>query len=151
VIEIEVIGTPAPQGSKSFKGMSKGGKAILAESSKKVVPWRDAVAMQAYTTRHTAERLPIAGPVWVSMVFSVRRPISAPRRLKRPVATPDLSKLCRCVEDALTDAGIWRSDSQVVEYLRLAKVFAAGGDPDALDVPGVRVAIYGEEELDGAP
>jgi hypothetical protein len=30
----------------------------------------------------------------------------------------------------------------VVEYVRLAKVFAGSSDPEAMDVPGVRVKVY---------
>jgi Holliday junction resolvase RusA-like endonuclease len=142
VITLEVIGTPAPQGSKSFKGLTGSGRAILAESSAKVRPWREAVTLEAYQARLRARCAAFCGPVWVSMVFSLRRPVSAPRRVVRPVSAPDLSKLARCVEDSLTDAGMWGSDAQVVEYVRLAKVFAGGDDPDAMDVPGVRVTVY---------
>jgi crossover junction endodeoxyribonuclease RusA len=39
MLTFTVRGTPAPQGSKSFKGIH-GGHAVLAESSKKVKPWR---------------------------------------------------------------------------------------------------------------
>ncbi len=36
---IEVVGTPAPQGSKSFEGY-RGGKPILVESCSAVKPWK---------------------------------------------------------------------------------------------------------------
>lgn len=149
MIEFEVIGPPAPQGSKSFKGMSKKGHAILVESSAQAAPWRSVVTTYAHQARHKAMCPTISGPVWVAMVFSLRRPTSAPKRVSRPATAPDLSKLCRCVEDALTDAGIWRNDAQVVEYVRLAKVFAGGNDPDAMDVPGVRVRVYDQEDRVG--
>ena len=55
-------------------------------------------------------------------------------------ANPDLSKLLRSTEDALTDAGLWADDARVVEYERLAKVYP-GEDPEALPVPGVRIEI----------
>lgn len=57
-----------------------------------------------------------------------------------PAGTPDLSKLCRATEDALTDAGVvWADDAQVVEYTRLAKVYA--GQPGELAVPGAVIMI----------
>ena len=144
---MEIIGPPAPQGSKSFKGMSKKGHAILVESSARAAPWRQVVTTEAYKAAHSAEWQPLSGPVWVSMVFSLRRPTSAPRRVTRPATAPDLSKLARAVEDSLTDAGIWANDAQVVEYLRLAKVFAGSDDIGAMDVPGVRITVYEADDL----
>lgn len=129
-----VIGTPAPQGSKRHVGHG-----IMVESSKKLKPWREAVK---YAALQHAPTLPLDGPLHVRMVFTLRKPISAPKRRRIwPDRTPDLSKILRATEDALTDAGIWSDDARVVEYTRLAKVYP-GEDPDALHVPGVRVAIW---------
>lgn len=138
--ELIVLGAPAPQGSKSYKGKTKAGKPILAESSKAVAPWRESIVWWA---RQASEHLggPMTGPLRVRMVFTLARPRSAPKRRLYPDARPDLSKLARAVEDALTDAGVWADDACVVEYDRLAKVYAGSGDPDALDVPGVRVVV----------
>ena len=81
------------------------------------------------------------GPLRVRMVFTLPKPASAPKRCTTwPMRTPDLSKLARSTEDALTDAGIWRDDARVVEYSRLAKVFP-GEDPEALAVPGCRITL----------
>lgn len=146
VITIVVTGSPAPQGSKSFKGI-RGGKAILAESSRHVKPWRDAVRADALLARNAwAEQwgrwIPLDQPLLVEMVFTMPKPAAAPKRRRTwPMRMPDLSKLCRSTEDALTDAGIWRDDARVVEYGRLAKVFP-GEDPDALDQPGALIRIY---------
>ena len=125
------LGTPAPQGSKSFKGMA-GGHAILAESSKKVLPWREAVKAAAPAGPT------LDGPLVVVMVFTLARPKSAKKSETTPYRTPDLSKLCRATEDALTDAGLWADDARVAEYVRLAKVWS-GFDPLALCTPGVVV------------
>jgi hypothetical protein len=54
VIEFMVTGTPAPQGSKKFVGTTKTGRGILAESSKKVKPWRMDVKAGARPARHAA-------------------------------------------------------------------------------------------------
>lgn len=152
-IQIIVSGSPAPQGSKSFKGLRDDGKAILVESSKHVKPWRDAVradallALQRWTSL-CGRWTPLDEPLAVEMVFTVPKPVGAPKRRRTwPMRMPDLSKLCRSTEDALTDAGIWRDDARVVDYRRLAKVFP-GEDPDALDAPGAMIRIYrvGESE-----
>jgi Holliday junction resolvase RusA-like endonuclease len=98
-----------------------------------------------YGINETAVRtalMPLDGPLAVSMVFTLRKPASAPKRRRTwPDRTPDLSKLARATEDALTDAGVWADDARVVEYVRLAKVFP-GEDRDALHIPGVVVRIW---------
>lgn len=141
VIRIVVRGTPAPQGSKSFKGMSKAGRAILTESSKKVRPWRQDVKAAAEALRERTGTAPIDGPVVVSMVFTLQKPASAPKRRRTyPMRTPDLSKLARSTEDALTDAGIWADDARVIGYTKLWKTYPME-DVDALDTPGAVIEI----------
>ena len=120
-LEIVVLGVPGPQGSKSFKGMSKAGRAILAESSKKVAPWRDSVAWAAREAM--AGRPPIDGPVRCQMVFVFPRPKSRKCTALHD-RKPDLSKLIRSTEDALTTGGAWADDARVVEYVETGKVYA---------------------------
>lgn len=165
LVAFDVIGMPGPQGSKRFVGTSKAGRGILVESSDKVKPWREAVVWAA---RHAIQQhafrmrdlaagadtlclpgdgdhvhpLPLDGALYACMVFTLPKPKSAPkRRTTYANKKPDLSKLARSTEDALSDAGVWADDARVVEYLRLAKVFP-GEDMDALDVPGCRIAIF---------
>lgn len=144
-IRIVVHGTPAPQGSKAFKGMTNSGRAILAESSKKVKPWRQDVkaAAEAWIAQQasagSAQR-PIDGPVIARMTFTLKKPASAPKRRRTyPIRTPDLSKLVRSTEDALTDAGIWTDDARVIEC-RARKVYPGEG-VDALASPGCVIEI----------
>lgn len=132
---ITVIGLPAPQGSKAFKGMSKSGHAILAESSKKVKPWREAVVWAA---REAGCHVP--GAVSVRVTFTLPKPKSAPKTRKTyPDRKPDLSKLVRSTEDALVDAGVIEDDARIVR-LSTEKVFPNEG-MDALDVPGARIEV----------
>ena len=151
---IVVHGMPAPQGSKRHVG-----RGVMVESSKKVKPWREAVRSTAVNVLSKAGRGILAREefergIVVDMVFTATRPKSHYRTGKnahllrddappRPTSAPDLSKLARSTEDALTDAGVWRDDARVVEYGRLAKVYA-GEDTDALDTPGavIRVRPY---------
>jgi len=137
-IDITVFGSPAPQGSKSFRGFAGNGRAIMTESSKKVRPWRQDVKAAAEISRAGAE--PIDAPIRVRMIFTMPKPASAPKtRRTYPAKMPDLSKLVRSTEDALTDAGIWRDDSRVVECL--ARKVYPNEDPEALNTPGVRIFI----------
>lgn len=137
-LQIVVYGSPAPQGSKKFVGM-RGGHGVLVESSKRVKPWRDDVKSAALAARNGAA--PMDGPLVLRMVFTLPKPSSAPKRRRvYPMRKPDLSKLVRSTEDALTDAGVIADDARIVEYERLAKVFP-GEDPEALESPGVRIEL----------
>lgn len=127
---IVVCGTPAPQGSKrAFVG--KSGRAHVIESSHyRVKSWRQAVIDEVRSELPLDG--PLTGPLEVSMVFYLKRPQSHYRTGRNahllrdtapacPSGKPDLSKLARSTEDALTDAGLWADDAQVVRYRGLAK------------------------------
>lgn len=148
MISFTVTGNPAPQGSKKFVGTTKSGRGLMVESSKKVKPWRMDVKAAAEAAREAyAAMTPLDGPLVVTMVFTVPKPASAPkRRTTWPDRKPDLSKLARSTEDAISDAGLWADDARVVEYERLAKVFP-GEDPDALPAPGVLVRIRPKAQM----
>jgi Holliday junction resolvase RusA-like endonuclease len=157
-ITITVYGVPAPQGSKTGFAIIRNGEytggVALAESSKKVKPWRAAVTAAA---REVIDGIrgglvwhPLDGPLEAVMVFTLARPRShygtgrnagvlregAPAR---PTGYPDASKLVRSTEDALTDARLWADDARVVEYTRIAKLYA--GDLGALTSPGAFIGV----------
>lgn len=140
-IEFTVIGTPAPQGSKSFKGVSKSGKGIMVESSKAVKPWREAVKWAALEIRRD---LPIfinadcfRGPVVLEIWFTFERP-KCHAKSAHHITTPDGSKLVRATEDAITDAGLWEDDARVVDG-HFHKRYV--GHPEAMDIPGAKISI----------
>jgi Holliday junction resolvase RusA-like endonuclease len=136
VMTIKVIGEVGPQGSKKYVG-----RGVMVESSKKVKPWREAVVWAAREVMAHRDGKGISGPVVAEIIFTVRKPKSAPKRRRTwPATRPDISKVLRSTEDALTTAGAWDDDSCVVEYSRLAKVYP-GEDRDALDVPGAVIRI----------
>lgn len=109
-IEFFVPGTPAPQGSKSFKGI-RGGRGILVESSKALGPWRERVALAAHSH---ADGL-MGGPIGIRLKFVMPRPKSTPKRTTPPaVKRPDIDKISRAILDAITGVLI-ADDSQVVD------------------------------------
>ncbi|MFI8890541.1 RusA family crossover junction endodeoxyribonuclease [Streptomyces paradoxus] len=139
-LEIRVNGLPAPQGSKRHVG---GG--VMVESSKKVKPWRTAVA--AATEKVDFPELPY---VRVSVWFFMPRPKSHFRTgrfshlLKAgaplyPGKYPDLDKLCRSTLDALRMGGAYRDDAQVVK-LHAWKLFV-----DQDEEPGALIRISDAE------
>ena len=148
LLAIAVHGLPAPQGSKSFKGMRKG-KPILVESSEAVKPWRAAVVAAALSARpHTWETMD--GPLVADMVFTMPRPQAAPKTLRTlPSPFPDLSKLCRATEDALgkdckeLKRPVIADDARIVAYRRLHKVYEKDPlDVDALRQPGAVIRLW---------
>lgn len=84
------------------------------------------------------------------MVFTFLRPPSV-KKAKRlyPSVSPDLSKIVRSTEDALTDAGVWTNDALVV-VLSAWKVYA-GEHLMSLDRAGVTIDVDPVIPLDVSP
>lgn len=112
-----MYGKPSPQGSKKFMGVTKAGKGILMENSPKLIPWRNAVSEAATKELDRLGRpAPFDCALDVMMVFTFLRPKSVSRSKRLyPSVYPDLSKIVRATEDALTDAGVWCDDALVVK------------------------------------
>ena len=147
-ITITVHGLPAPQGSKRHVG-----NGVMLESSKKVKPWRQDVKYAAIgaTTAIPSWTL-LGGPLAVAMTFTFAR-IKGHYRTGRyahllkdtaplqPTVYPDLSKIVRSTEDALTGV-VWKDDAQVVQYVRLGKWYAGADADDVLAGPGCVIRVW---------
>ncbi|GGQ83443.1 RusA family crossover junction endodeoxyribonuclease [Streptomyces flaveolus] len=142
-LEFTVQHRPAPQGSKRHVG---GGR--LLEQSKRVKPWRDAVdaaaraAMNARWLEGRGEES-LDGPLSLEVVFTVRKPASAPKtRITWPTTrdSGDLDKLLRSTFDALTTAGAIADDSRIVEVS--ARKVHPGEGLDALETPGAVIRVW---------
>lgn len=133
-----VYGLPRPQGSKVAYG-----KGRLADSNAEVLkPWREAVKHAALEARDG--RLPMEGPLRLTVAFYLPRPASAPKRVIWPAKKPDVDKLLRAAMDGLTDGGAWGDDAQVVKVVAVKK-FAGSGSDQVLDIPGMTVRIEPSE------
>ncbi|MFD4257767.1 RusA family crossover junction endodeoxyribonuclease [Streptomyces sp. NPDC058534] len=151
-ITITAFGLPAPQGSKRHIG-----RGVMVESSKKVKPWRQDVKHAALDiTEAHGDWTVLDGPLAVSMVFTFDRPKGHYRTGRnahllrdaappRPAGMPDLSKLVRSTEDALTGV-VWKDDARVVEYVRLGKWYAGTTAADVLTVPGCVIRVWPLDE-----
>ncbi|MFI6179774.1 RusA family crossover junction endodeoxyribonuclease [Nonomuraea sp. NPDC051191] len=155
LITIMVYGTPGSQGSKRPVGKNR-----MIEQNATVKPWRQDVRQAAMDEidRRAAADEPFArldGPIIAEMVFTMGdkpsgRPTWWPSGVRwskalwwHPASAPDLSKLLRSTEDALTQAGVWKDDARVVRYRELAKVYVGQVDePDALRVPGAVIRLW---------
>ena len=110
-VRLEVVGLPAPQGSKRHVG-----NGVMVESSKSVQPWRHAVAWAARAAM--GDREPLAGPLSVVVEFRLPMPKSRPQAVRDRGSAhsskhPDIDKLLRSTFDGLTAGGAWGDDAQV--------------------------------------
>ncbi|MCO1575007.1 RusA family crossover junction endodeoxyribonuclease [Crossiella sp. SN42] len=125
-----VAGLPAPQGSKRYLGHRR-----PVEDSAGLPSWRadvrEALAKAWRTTAFDGRevaRAPLQCAVQVGLEFVLRRPASTPKRRTPPaVRRPDLDKLARAVLDAITSAGVWADDAQVIQ-LHASKRLAEPGE-----------------------
>lgn len=141
-ILIWVPGLCKPAGSKRGFFNKKSGKVMIVDACAKSRPWKTDVKAFAAAAYQGA---PLMGPVEVIMVFYMPRPkghyntkgeikSSAP---PYPTTRPDLLKLARGCEDAITGT-IYHDDSQIIsEYL--VKVYESNRGPG--------VEIYVKETL----
>lgn len=119
-----VVGTPAPQGSKKafvVKG-PKGPRAVLIDDDKPGLKvWRDAVAAAARAAMLADDSpfrtIPAQVAVKLEVEFRVLRPASVSEEERPfPSVRPDGDKYLRAVMDALTTAGVYVDDGQVVKF-----------------------------------
>ncbi len=129
-ITIHINGTPAPGGSKRHIG-----NGVMIDAGKNNKPWRDTVAWHA---RDQYRGDPLTGPLSVVVAFRVpmlkshrRKDGSIKPNIGEPDRRPDLTKLWRAVEDALTGI-LWIDDAQIVQQT-IGKAYAP--------VPGVTVVV----------
>jgi crossover junction endodeoxyribonuclease RusA len=117
-LTFEVRAVPSPQGSKRHVGHG-----IMVESAgQKLKSWREAVRSEAAVAMNHTNTLPLMlDPVAVTITFFLPRPKAhyGAKGLKNnaPVTCakrPDVDKLLRSTLDALTSAGVYGDDSQVV-------------------------------------
>jgi Holliday junction resolvase RusA-like endonuclease len=119
VVYFWVAGRPQQRGSKT--AFKVGDKIAMTDSNKQSGPWMAAVRHEA-SVAYRGNKL-LAGPIHLECQFFFKRPqadwgtgrnsgqlkASAPRY---HIKQPDLSKLVRTIEDALTGV-IYRDDKQI--------------------------------------
>lgn len=113
-VSFQVFGVPRPKGSARAFVATRNGKpaAIITSDNKRLKPWEDAVRDAAQGV--AGEVFFTDAAVRLEIEFWFPRPASA----KRPYLTtkPDLSKLIRGAEDALTGV-LFRDDCLITEVV----------------------------------
>lgn len=131
-----VFGEPKTAGSKRAFYNARLKRALIVDACGKSRDWKEQVA----SAGHQAYQGPLlTGPLAVGFHFVRVRPAShfnsrgelnkAGRASLAPDSRPDLLKLARCAEDALTGV-MWKDDAQIV-YEVLSKEW---GEPARLEV-----------------
>jgi Holliday junction resolvase RusA-like endonuclease len=128
-----VYGQPAPAGSKTV-GHGRQGQAFVRDSSTRSYPWKRDVAQAAGIAMRGAPL--IEGPLMLGLEFYIPRPKShygkrglRPSAPPIPIVKPDLLKLARAVEDALSGV-CYRDDAQIAREV-LDKFY---GEPARVEV-----------------
>jgi len=122
IVRILVPGVAQPGGSK--RAFVVAGKARVTDANAKAKPWQ--ADCKVFAAQAMAGREPMRGPVRVTMRFYRQRPKShytptgnltkAALRAATPTSKPDVLKLARAAEDALTGI-VWADDAQIVSEL----------------------------------
>jgi len=127
-ITVFIPGNPAAKGNIRYLGQ-RGGRAILTDATKKLKPW-DSHVRSALADDEGQPKAYFDGPVHIELEFVMPRPLSTPKRSTPPaVKKPDLDKLQRAVFDAISSAGVWRDDSQVVSVVASKRLAEIGQTP----------------------
>ena len=145
LIEFEVLGLPAAQGSKS--AVVRGGKAVVIEGRRgsgraKHRAWREAVANAA---RDVAADRPHDGALHLDIEFRFPLPKSRPAAARAAgrwphTVRPDVDKCLRSTLDGLTDGGLIVDDARVcavaIDAWEVAGWTGAVIRLSVLDLPG---------------
>lgn len=155
-LTIDVLGTPAPQGSKKgFYNPRLGRVQIVEDAKVKTKTWRQDV-LAAAVDAQPHDWAPIDGPVWIEAVFYFDRPAahfgtgrnagtlkdSAP---PRPSVKPDIDKVLRATLDALADAGCYVNDSRVVSVTAEKRYV-----DDIRRLKGAHIEVYSLDQMTGS-
>lgn len=139
MIELFVHGRAATAGSKTGFYNKKTGKVIMAPASKRQKPWMESVKWAAIQKGYNGKML-IEGPVFLEITFFFMRPKGHYKKSggltksarRYPSNRPDLSKLTRAVEDALSSL-IYHDDSQIVTQ-HTQKRYCSEGQPQGAQI-----------------
>lgn len=130
-ITFEILGLPAPQGSKSRmpNGAIVEGKS--AEQRRRHGSWRDSIAAAARDIASQVEGAPLEGPIALSVEFRFPMPASRRKAVREAgrcpkVSAPDLDKLVRTLGDALQAGGLIRDDARISVLRDVTKVEVIG-------------------------
>ena len=141
MLNFVAFGLPSPGGSKSAFRNPRTGKIVVVDAGgKKTRTWRTVVAHAARAAMSGGELM--QPPLALVIEFRMPRPkahYKASGEIKAdapwfPIVRPDLTKLLRSTEDAMTGI-VWHDDSQIVEQ-NIHRTYSSSEDT------GARITVY---------
>lgn len=133
LLTFRVVGIAQSMGSKRAFVPKGWTRPVITDSNRNLKAWQSLVAHAAGEAVQGCDGWQILdGPVRLSVAFYLPRPKGLPKRTIAHTKAPDVSKLVRSTEDALSGI-VYRDDSQIVEVLA-GKFYAAEGDVPHCDV-----------------
>lgn len=128
MITFKVKGIPIPQGSK--RAFNIGGKINLVEANPNHKAWRQQVSDAAKQANDTG--FLYTCPIMVEYMFIMPKPQKP--KFNQPAVKPDLDKLIRSINDALT--GTLIKDDGLITIIHAEKRYQTNFNP-----PGVQITI----------
>lgn len=126
-LTIEVPGVPQSAGSKDAIPLPDG-RIIVKDTNPNARPWKDRIIHEARLVLGSMPAL--GGPIFLAVELRMPRPKShfnkkglRPNAPRYHTVRPDATKCVRALEDALTEAGVWRDDAQVAVQ-KVSKCYA---------------------------
>lgn len=136
LLDVTVRGLPIGQGAVRFLGQ---GRPAVHQNAKTLKPWRASVAAACEQVMGV-DALPYDGPLALSAIFTMPKPVSAPKtRQSFPDRRPDLDHLVRAVADGMCHVA-YVDDARLVDILTGKRYPGERGD--ALPWPGARLRLY---------
>ena len=141
MINFVALGLPSPGGSKSaFRNPRTGRIVVVDAGGKKTRTWRNTVAHAARAAMRGGELM--QPPLCLVIEFRMPRPKShfkSNGEIKQdapwfPIVRPDLTKLLRSTEDAMTGI-VYHDDAQIVQQ-NIHRTYSHSDDS------GARISIY---------
>ena len=161
-ISFAVAGEPSPEGSfDPFINPATGKAMLRPQQAESLDAWRDAV-QDAAKEACGGGWVPLDGPLVMDLVVTLARG-SRPRWVEFSSTPPDLDKLARATNDAMSPVkpprvkkgkvsrprhprpvwqGLWVDDARVAAYRRLDARYVGSLDPDTLGHPGAVIRVW---------
>lgn len=162
-IEFVAIGIPAPGGSKTAIPMYDGsGKLVTkptgtgrerpvmryVDDAKGNAAWRKIVGWSAKAQMIRQKLQPLDGALRFSVEFVMPRGVTVKRA--DHTTKPDLSKLIRSTEDAMTGV-VWIDDAQIIEHGPMRKRYIRPGEQPGAHITVETMAAEEQMPLEAAP
>ena len=134
-LQVVVPGIPRPKGSLKVWETANG--PVVTHDNVNLKDWMEDVAWSAQDEMQKHRRQRLQGPVALVVTFYLPRPKSLAKSVLSHIKKPDLDKLARGANDALTGV-VFEDDRQVVE-IHCYKRYAVGEPMTVMTISEVEV------------